>query len=421
MNRQQRRAAAKAGAPGGGGAAAPGGGLFAEAVRHHRAGRLQAAHAICRQLLALDPGHRDALHLDGLIACQLGAPAEGIALLEKALARGARDPALHANLAEALRSLARLDEAALHYRRAVALAPNFAAAHAGMGHVLLQQGRHDEAAAAYGRALALAPGQAAVLNNLGVALHRLGRLDEAAAAFGQALDADPGHLDALTNRGNLLLALGRGDAALASYERALALNPDHPAALNNRADLLVERGRFAEAAAAFERLLAIAPNYPYALGSLLYARLHRCDWSDFERLAAGAAEAAAAGRPVATPSALVCLSDSAAAQLACARIFAADKHPAAAQPLWRGERYAHQRIRVAYISADFRRHPVGYLVAGLFAAHDRARFAITALSTGPDAKDDLRARFEASAERFVDVRGRSEREVAQLVRELEID
>jgi predicted O-linked N-acetylglucosamine transferase (SPINDLY family) len=98
-----------------------------------------------------------------------------------------------------------------------------------------------------------------------------------------------------------------------------------------------------------------------------------------------------------------------------------DRCSASPASLWNGERYQHDRIRLAYLSADFHEHATAYLMAELFEAHDRARFETTAISFGPDSNDGMRARLSAAFGRFIDVRNRGDREVAALLRKLEID
>jgi len=115
------------------------------------------------------------------------------------------------------------------------------------------------------------------------------------------------------------------------------------------------------------------------------------------------------------------MSDSVGAQMQCAQIFSRDRYPVSAQPVWRSERYNHAKIRVAYLSADFRHHPMAYQMAGLFESHDRSRFETTAISFGADPNDDFRKRLGASFDFFFDVQAKSDRDVALLLRELEID
>jgi predicted O-linked N-acetylglucosamine transferase (SPINDLY family) len=105
----------------------------------------------------------------------------------------------------------------------------------------------------------------------------------------------------------------------------------------------------------------------------------------------------------------------------CAERYIADRHPPAPVPLWRGERYRHDRIRVAYLSADFHDHATAHLAAGLFEHHDRARFETFAVSFGPDDRSAMRQRLERAFGRFIDVRGKTDQAIAELVRRHEID
>src|SRR5258708_17319771 len=97
-----------------------------------------------------------------------------------------------------------------------------------------------------------------------------------------------------------------------------------------------------------------------------------------------------------------------------------DKYPPP-NGLWRGEIYRHDRIRVAYLSADLRTHAVGILMAGVFEHHDRTRFETIAISHGLDDGSEVRGRLRRASDRFIDVQGKSDSEVASLLRGLEID
>src|ERR1019366_10282577 len=120
------------------------------------------------------------------------------------------------------------------------------------------------------------------------------------------------------------------------------------------------------------------------------------------------------------PFPLLSISSSLADQLRCAQLFISDKYPAL-PPLWRGERYKHDRIRIAYLSADFRDHATSHLVAGMFECHDKSRFETTAISWDPDDNSDMRKRITKSLDRFVEVRMQGQTKIAELLREMEID
>src|SRR6476469_7917565 len=132
--------------------------LFASAFQQYRAGQVRDAERLCRDALALDDTHFDSLHLAGIIALQAMRHAEAITLFARALASKPRSPECHFNMAQALRALGRLDEAASQLRKAIGLQHDYAIACRSLGDLLAQQGRFDDARSAYERALAIEPG-----------------------------------------------------------------------------------------------------------------------------------------------------------------------------------------------------------------------------------------------------------------------
>ncbi len=430
-------------------------GLFQKALALHQQGELAQAEALYRAILQQAPKHFDALHLLGVIACQRTQYEAAVRLIGEALQLDPNSAAAHSNQGIALSGLKRPAEALACYDRALALRPDYAEALNNRGTALRELGRdgealasyeaalrlrpddvaawlnhartlhhlerYEEALASYDRALTITPGDAETLNNRGEALRRLRRDAEALASYERALAIKPDFFEALNNRGIVLFALKRPAEALACYDRALALRPDHAEVMNNRGLALSTLARHEEAAAQFTRLLSIAPDFENARGNLLSARLQCCDWRDYERDVASIVRDVAGGKRAAYPLTFLSVSASPSDQLACARLYSRHRYPTAEAPLWQGERYRHERIRIAYLSADFRPHAVAYLIAELFETHDRARFEITAISFGRDDTSDMRQRLERAFDRFIEMRGKSDREVALLLKALEID
>ena len=425
------------------------------ALTHHQAGRLTEAEQLYRAVLAAAPDHFDALHLLGLVetrrghfveaerllararsvnprsaeACSnhvhalmaLGRVEEALASCDAALANRPDFPEAHYNRGVALVALQRYDDALASYDRALSLRPDFAQAHADRGAVLATLGRYDEALQGYDRALALGPGHVPARYNRGVALAALARPAEALACFDEVLAREPGHVLALNNRGGALDNLRRHAQAKASYDRALAIQPDFADALYNRGALHAYGNRHDAACADLERAFALDPGLPYLDTMLLHSRMHCCDWRACAEQSQRLVARVRSGARGTDPLTMLAVSDSAADQLRCARTWVDDKCPPSPARVWRGERYRHERIRIAYLSADLRDHPLAWLMAGLFERHDRERFETTAISFGDDAPGAMRSRLQRAFARFVDVRSSSDREVADLLRELEID
>jgi len=379
------------------------------------------ARLLCERLLELHP--EDETALLNLGNCQLKLDSAEVALLSYDRALGVKPEYADAlnSRGSALLELKRLQEALESCDRALALKPDYAEALNNRGNVLLELKRPGEALASYERALGIKPGYAEALYNRGNALLELKRPGEALASYERALAIKPDYAEALNNRGYALLQLNRPQEALASYDRALATKPDFAEALNNRGDALLDLGRHEELIENYKTLLSVKPDYDYARGGLLRAQMQCCEWAEYDESTAQTSEDIRSGKRADTPFNFLAVSESAADQLKCSQTFVADKYPAAAQPVWRGERYRHDKIRVAYLSADLRDHAVAHLIAGLFEAHDRTRFDIAAISFGPDPNDEMRARLRAAFNRFIDVREKSDQDIALLLRELEID
>jgi predicted O-linked N-acetylglucosamine transferase (SPINDLY family) len=360
--------------------------LFRQASACLRAGQFAEAERHYKELLCLQPNHLGALNLLGILLIQTG----------------------------------RYDEAERALRAAIDADPRSEATHYNHGVVLRKLNRLAEALIAFDRALALNSAVPDTWNNRGTVLNDLQRFDAALSDFNKAIALKPDFADAFYNQGNSLNKLGRHEAAVVSYDKAIALEPNIAAALNNRGNALLDLKRFDEAIASYDRALAITSNLRNARGMRLIAKMHLCDWRDFDSECSHVISTVKSGNLASIPFAILPISSSAEDQLNCARLYvAAQSAPAA--PLWRGECYGHDRIRVGYLSSDMRDHAVGFLIAGLFEQHNRSRFETVAFSLGFDDNSATRRRIEQAFDQFHDVRQRTDQEIAELIRHLEID
>jgi protein O-GlcNAc transferase len=251
-----------------------------------------------------------------------------------------------------------------------------------------------------------------------VLLH-LRRPAEALASLEQALTLREDHSDAHYNRGIALRALGEPAAAVASFDKALALRPDHADAHYNRGIALRDLKRLDAAIAGFDRALALNGDHRYAFCAMADAALAACDWSRTAVLAAELENHVVQQRSFIAPFTLLEYGSAPSLHLQCARTAAADKLPAVPLPSG-GSVQPRQRLRIAYLSADFYRHATAFLMAELFELHDRSRFEIIGISFGADDGSDMRARLTKAFDQFHDVRSWSDREVAQLLRDLDV-
>ena len=337
-------------------------------------------------------------------AALLGAPADGEALYL---------------LGSSLLFQDRFAEAAAPLAEALRLAPRRGAGHR-LGYCLLALGDFQRAEAQLRREIEAWPDLIDAYNTLGVALINQSRLEEALPVFREAARRDPRSVSAHNNIANVLGDLGRNAEALPHLQKAVELDPALAESHHNLGMLLESLKRHEEAAASLEQALRLAPNAPYTLSHLVWNELSTCRWAGLESRIDALRSKVREGRTAAEPFIFVAVSADAEEQRLCAARHVREKAPPR-PALWQGTRYRHQRIRLAYLSADFHEHATAQLAAGLFERHDRARFELTALSYGPDDGSAMRRRLAGAFERFVDVRSRSDEEAARLLRELEVD
>jgi predicted O-linked N-acetylglucosamine transferase (SPINDLY family) len=427
--------------------------LFGQALALHQAGRLIEAERLYAEVLRSHPRHFDSLHLLGVAHHQRGRYEEAIRQIDAALKENPGAATAHNNRGAAFKELGRLPEALASYDKAIALKPAYVDALYNRGTVLKELGRDERALADFDRVISLKPDHAVAFNNRGNALKDLQRFDEALASFDRAVALRPDYAEAWHNRATALNAATRFEEALASCDRAIALRPDFAEAFNNRGNTLNAMQRFAEAVECYDRALALKPgeglynrgavllalgrfedaaaslseaikrdpDQDNLKGAYLHARMGLCDWSNFDGACAELDVDVAAGRAAIVPFQLLASPSTAAAQLACARTFVCNKYPPCPAPVWRGERYGHARIRIAYLSADLNDHPVAHLAAGMFARHDRSRFETFAIAFDPDKPSEMRDRLKGSFDSFIDANAMSDEQVAGLLRDLEVD
>jgi protein O-GlcNAc transferase len=382
-----------------------------------------ASYGIALQLM---PNFAGAFYGRGNALMDLKRNAEALESFDRAIALQPDYAEAFNNRGNALSGLGHRERALESYRQAAKRA-DFVLASRNCADMLFELKRFDEAVVFYDRVIGGDADMRAQCNR-GHCLMALARPAEALDSFDAALALDPDSVEVLYARGMAQRVLKQHAKALADFERAAALTPDSADILYRRAEALRDLRRVEEAAVCFQRVLALTPERDFALGNLHHARLQLCDWTDYHATVARLVGAVEAGHRACFPGQFLSVVDSAAAQHRCASLAEHGQgDPARGTPargltaLWRGERYAHDKIRVAYISADFREHPVSVLLVGVLEHHDRERFEIIGVSLSPPDESPLGERVTRAFDRVVDVSRLSDAAAAALLRTLEID
>lgn len=356
---------------------------------------------------------------------QLGRFAEACRLIEAALALNNRSPDAYTHHGGALAALGRHDEALASYAHALAIKPDHINALVNRAFALIRVGRYGEALARCNRALAIAPNLAEAHNIRAVTLNHLGEHEQALQSSDRALALKPLFAEALGNRGVILNELGRSEEALASRDEAIALNPGNAEAHFNRATSLGYLQRHDEAVSSFDLALALNPQLADAHGSefvagrVLYARMRCCDWRHYGEDSARLIADVQAGKACAVPFGFLAIADSPQDQLHCARIWVRQRFPPGRTAPWTGRLTLQpdERLKVAFVSANFGDHPTLHLSLEFWEKIDQSRLEMFAYSLRHDDNNPFLRRTRAAFEHFADVSAETVPRIAQRIRD----
>jgi predicted O-linked N-acetylglucosamine transferase (SPINDLY family) len=428
--------------------------LYSLAALSERRNDLASALRFINQAVAAAPNFAQAVFAKSVLLTRLGRGSDAIAFAEKAqtldpklpgladhlrflqesadrsAAQGLSEstgPAIQsghlATLQEALTAQADGDlaKAEALFRGVLEQDPRDYIALYSLGFLANQAGNHKAAVDYFQRALAVNPGQADAHYALATVLQSMGLFEDALSSFDAAIALNPKLRGPHLNKSGLLHSMNRQPEAVVAMDFALEQIPDDPGLLNNKGYLLTEFKRYEEAASVFKRLIDVDRDYENALGLHAFARLHACDWTNFYENQKEIVEKVLEGKRVCNPLAFMALTDSAAAHHACAKTFAKFHFGKPPEPLWRGERYAHRRKRVAFLSADFREHPVGYLLIGLIENLRNFPVETIGVSFGNPDSSNLYKRFRSGFTHYLECQDKTSAEVARILRAMEAD
>jgi predicted O-linked N-acetylglucosamine transferase (SPINDLY family) len=414
------------------------------AVEHHRSNRLSQAETIYRQVLGVQPNNPDALYLLGVIAQQVGRHADAVDLLRRAVAADPRHAAWRSTYGVSLALSGEVDEAIHQFEQAIILDPNLPDAHLNLGNSFNLRGRQDDAVRAFRHALKLKPDYVeahfnlanalrerdvneaaehyravirqrpmvlAAHEQLAVMLHAARRWDEAIAEYRHIIDLNPLLADSHYNLGVCQLEAGRREQAVQTFRETIRLNPDHAAAHFNLAVALGEGAPVEELYRECREAVRLDPDNRRAYDNFLHLSHYLTDTD---------------------PAAVFDDHVEWAHRFELPLMEVSEPHPidfslagsstggGAAGGGANGD--GERRLRVGFVSRDFREHSVSYFFEPVLTAHAPARSRLEIFCYADDiAPDETTARLRRKCDVWRDVTRMTEAEIAELVRQDRID
>jgi len=418
--------------------------------------KYEAALTSYDRALELNPAFAEAWSGRGNVLVELKRYDEALISFEKAIQLKPDFAIAWSNRGNVLLELKQYDAAISSYDKTIELNPAYAEAWSNRGLMLLERKQYDAALSSFERAVELNPAYAEAWSNRGLALQELKQYDAALQSYEKAIALKTDYFMAYFNRGNLFLNTKQFHDAVASYDKAIELKPDFAVTWSNRGVALSELKQFTAALASYDqaitlksdyaevwsnrgavlgdlrqldaavesfaKALSLTPYVDYLQGGYLFSKMAMCDWRSFDEGFSRLIEKIENNERASTPFLVLSIVSSLSMQQQVASIFVADKHPSRSKPGEITKRNRRDKIRIGYYSADYHNHATMLLMAEMFEKHDRSKFEIIGFSFDPDkADDEMRKRVISAFDQFIDVRSKTDREVAVMSRELEID
>jgi protein O-GlcNAc transferase len=312
-------------------------------------------------------------------------------------------------------------DALASYDKAIQYMPDYAEAHYNRGVVLQELQYYELALSSYDMAVNYRNNYAEAYNNRGFILKKLGHYDLALKSYESAILYLPDYADAHYNRGLVLQKLRRFKEALSSYDKAIEYKGDFVEAFNNRGNVLKELELFDLALISYEKANEINSEFEYLYGILLHTKMLICDWQNLDKNISKLVIKINEGKKCSPNLPVLALIDSLELQFKNAEIWINDKHPFNSS-LGAIRKYQRkQKIKLAYFSENFNEHAVSYLIVELLELHNKNKFELIGFNYSPEDSSQIYTRVSSSFDHFINIQHKSDKEVAKISRDIEID
>ena len=390
---------------------------------------LEGAISCFQEAIRLQPDYIPAYNQLGNALQNLGKSDEAIAAYQQLLQINPNVAPAHCNLGSIWQIQGKFEEAIASYQQAIKLKPDFVMAYRNLGSLFANQKQFRKAETYLSQALQLQPKAAGTYHDLGNTLRQMGRLEDALICFRNAIKLDPQFSEAHQNLGCLLMSKGQMKTAQKCFEKVLTLQPDSLTVHTNLGYVLEAQGKFNEALNAYSRALELNPEATDVLYQREHLRLTLCDWEDFDRRVQTLTERIqnhvnTPGSPRLAPLSLSSFPVSIALHTALNRHWGKTITQAMAELkthcAFTPRLITKEKIRLGYLSGDFRSHAVGSMIAQIFQYHDRSHFEVYGYSLA-DTADEITTIIQNGCDAFVNIAALSVEEGARRIYHDQID
>jgi len=313
----------------------------------------------------------------------------------------------------------RFSEAVECYRKSIFLNPSDAITYFNLGKALYEMKSYIESIEACRKSIEINPSLAPAYSNLADALTALKLYPEAIEHYAKAINLDPEFGQAYFNCANAFTSCQDFGRAVTCLDSAIKINPLNADAFYNRAVAKNEDKKIRSSLEDLECALKLKPNLDFALGDLLIGYLQLGEWTKFQEIRSLITEKIKTRHCVANPLQLMAVFNSLDRLKSSAAALINKRY--LPKEIYNPLPSRHSKIRIGYFSKDFRVHPVSYLLAEVFAQHNRDQFEIYAFSFSKTKPDAMTDKICKSVDYYYDVNFKTNEDIVKLVRSLNLD
>jgi predicted O-linked N-acetylglucosamine transferase (SPINDLY family) len=395
--------------------------LLQQGMGFYQTGRLDEAEKTFLEIIRQYPNHGDAYNILGSLYAQHKNFPQAFSLFENALKIDPSNAVYNSNFGNVLQDMGRIEESLQYYNKAIGLDPFLADAYFNLSNALRKLQRHHESLEYLKKVKKLDPRHVKSYVNTALVYNELKQTDLAFNELQQALDLEPNSYDVLSNLAVIYALKKDYPNAVNFFKRAYETGKADAKFYVNYATVCTDTDNRVEGIRAYLKAAEMDPASNDSLGRALHQKMILADWSNVDDLNREIVQRLKLGQEVADPFGYMGFSDSEQDLQRAATNYLKLKFPVSNQFAHLKKHPRHKKIRLGYVSGEFREHANGSLMTGLIECHDKSRFEVVAFDNGRGDASDLRRRLLGAFDEFIDINKIGDLDLTQQIREKEID
>lgn len=395
-----------------------------KAVSFFKSGNFNEAEKICNDLKKKDPNNLINLNLLGIILFQKKEFSNSIKIIKESISLNFKQAETHNNLGIVSLEIKNFINAIEAFKNSIKINPKFNEAYINIGVALKEINKNQEAIEYWKTAIQLKKNNPRAYNNIGNVYFEMNKPEISIEYYNNAISCDNKFYNAYFNRGNAKQKMNLLTESIQDYNEAIRINNNYAEAYVARGNSFRNLNKLSDTLKDYEKGYKINPNYPNLFGNIFFIKKNLCDWKNYKNEYLFLNNNIQKENKTINPFISLSTFNSSEIQKKIAKEHFQKKLKNKTN-LSRNIVFKNlnikDKIKIGYYSSDFKNHAMSQLLVGLFEMHNRDEFEVVGFSLIQNKSDEIKERIIKSFDKFIDVSTKSEKEIAKISRDLDID